>query len=42
MVQNAGSGKGIHQVAIDGVDQPGKAILLVDDRVDHKVLIVID
>jgi cellobiose phosphorylase len=42
MVQNAGGGKCIHQVAIDGVDQPGKAILLVDDRVDHKVLIVID
>lgn len=40
--QNGGSGKCIHQVTVDETGQPNKEIHLIDDRVDHHVLVVID
>jgi len=38
-VQCAGGGQGIERVAVDGIEQPEKAIRLVGDRVDHDVQI---
>jgi cellobiose phosphorylase len=41
-VRNAGGGKSVNRVATDGVDQPDKAVRLVDDRNEHDVEVEVD
>ena len=41
-VQCAGGGQCVQQVTVDGIEQPDKTIRLIDDRVNHDVLVAIN
>jgi cellobiose phosphorylase len=41
-VRNAGGGKSVNRVVADGVEQPDKAVRLVDDRNQHDVEVEVD